>query len=592
MPVARGKPKKFVKSVSERVEVEQLQKKRQELQAVTSKRFSDLPLSKKTGEGLKRADFIEMTDIQALTLPYSLSDKDILAAAKTGSGKTLAFLIPVLEKLFVERWSTSDGLGALILTPTRELAVQIFEVLKSIGGLHDFSAGLAIGGKDLKFEREVIGRMNILVATPGRLLQHLDQSYSFEGTNLKILVLDEADRILDMGFSKTVTAIIESLPRDRQTLLFSATQTASVDALSRLSLQDPVHLSAYKSGVEMTTPENLRQTYVICKLQDKLEHLYAFLKLNLKSKIIVFMSSCKQVRFLFESFCKLQPGIQVMQLHGRQKQHQRLEVYEEFCRRKAAVLFCTDIASRGLDFPAVDHVVHLDCPESVETYIHRSGRTARLECSGHSHLFLLRSEALFLEQLTQKEIKLKETKTSELKKKWNITTSLKNICSQYPEIKELAQKAVSSYLRSIHLQPNKSVFKMAEYEGSEIAASFGLHSAPNVKLLPKDHSKNLSRDVKNISSDEEEEFGRFKPAQHDFSDDEEVNAIVKPNKKKRKFAGTKISFDEEQRREETVGEDYLQAEASRMAAIDREDKEAIKRARRQRKLEMKASSDE
>ncbi|KAL8853976.1 MAG: hypothetical protein Q9198_010946, partial [Flavoplaca austrocitrina] len=167
---------------------------------------------------------------------------DILGAAKTGSGKTLAFLVPVLENLYRKRWTEFDGLGALILSPTRELAIQIFEVLRKIGRYHTFSAGLVIGGKSLQEERERLGRMNILVCTPGRMLQHMDQTAAFEIDHLQMLVLDEADRILDMGFQSTVDAIVEHLPKKRQTFLFSATQTKKVADLARLSLRDPEYV--------------------------------------------------------------------------------------------------------------------------------------------------------------------------------------------------------------------------------------------------------------------------------------------------------------------------------------------------------------
>src|ERR1700722_6475880 len=169
-----------------------------------SVRFSELDLSEKTKHGLSKCHFEEMTDIQAAVLGHALEGEDVLATAKTGSGKTLAFLIPVLEVLHREKWSAQDGLGALIITPTRELAVQIFEVLKDIGFKHDFSAGLVIGGKSIKSEQLAIGKINIIVATPGRMLQHLDQNYCMNCSNLRILVFDEADRILDMGFSKTI----------------------------------------------------------------------------------------------------------------------------------------------------------------------------------------------------------------------------------------------------------------------------------------------------------------------------------------------------------------------------------------------------
>ncbi len=150
---------------------------------------------------------------------------DVLGAAKTGSGKTLAFVIPVLERLYCLQWTRLDGLGALIITPTRELAYQIFETIRKVGLQHDLSAGLIIGGKDLNFEKKRLHQCNIMICTPGRLLHHMDENPIFDCSNLQILVIDEADRCLDLGFSHTMNGIIENLPPKRQTLLFSATQT-------------------------------------------------------------------------------------------------------------------------------------------------------------------------------------------------------------------------------------------------------------------------------------------------------------------------------------------------------------------------------
>ena len=166
--------------------------------------------------------------------------------AKTGSGKTLAFLIPLLEKLYRESWALQDGLGALIITPTRELALQIFQVLRTIGKRHNLSAGLITGGKkEFAEEQQRVVRMNVLVATPGRLLQQLEQAPGFDASSLQALVLDEADRILDMGFRDQLNAILAYLPVHRQTMLFSATQTKSVKDLARLSMKDAEYISVH-----------------------------------------------------------------------------------------------------------------------------------------------------------------------------------------------------------------------------------------------------------------------------------------------------------------------------------------------------------
>ncbi|KAG5651590.1 hypothetical protein H0H81_008111 [Sphagnurus paluster] len=429
-----------------------------------------------------------MTDIQAKSLPVSLKGKDILGAARTGSGKTLAFLVPVLELLYRKKWGPSDGLGALIISPTRELAVQIFEVLRSIGGYHSFSAGLVIGGKNLKEESERLSRMNILVATPGRLLQHMDQTVGFAVDNAQILVLDEADRILDMGFSRTLSALLSHLPKSRQTLLFSATQTKSVSDLARLSLSNPVSI-----GIEETDnsamPKSLEQYYAVCTLDKKLDMLWSFIKAHLQSKVLVFMSSCKQVRFVFETFCKMHPGISLLHLHGKQKQTARITMYNKFTSSSHAVLFATDIAARGLDFPSVDWVLQLDAPEDPETYIHRVGRTARYESKGKALLFLLPSEeegmkaALGKKNVEVQNIKIRASKTQ------SIENQLQNLAFQDPEIKYLGQRAFVSYMRSIYLHKDKSIFKLDELPVQRFAESLGLPGAPKIKFLNKEIAK-------------------------------------------------------------------------------------------------------
>ena len=177
---------------------------------------------------MKDNNYSEPTRVQRESIALSLRGLDVLGAAKTGSGKTLAFVIPVLERLFCEQWTRLDGLGALIITPTRELALQIFETFRKVGSHHDFSAGLIIGGKDYHFEKKLLNQCNIMICTPGRLLQHMDENHLLDCTTLKILVIDEADRCLDMGFKQQMNGILENLPPFRQTLLFSATQTKYV----------------------------------------------------------------------------------------------------------------------------------------------------------------------------------------------------------------------------------------------------------------------------------------------------------------------------------------------------------------------------
>ena len=465
--------------------------------------FDQLQLSRETQEALKKNNFVELTEIQKRSLPHSLSGKDVLGAARTGSGKTLAFVVPLLEQLHRKQWSQLDGLGALIVSPTRELALQIFTVLRKVGSMHRFSAGLLIGGKDLKQEQMRVNQMNILVATPGRLLQHMDQTPDFHCDALQMLVLDEADRILDCGFAKTLNAIIANLPKNRQTLLFSATQTKSINDLARLSLSSPEYVSVHHDATP--TPQMLSQHYAIVDLPSKLDTLFSFIRAHLNQKMIVFMSSCKQVRFVYETFCKMQPGMPLMCLHGKQKQPKRMAIFEQFCRKQEACLFATDIAARGLDFPLVNWVVQLDCPEDVATYIHRVGRTARYESSGHALLLLLPSETAFVDLLTcQSNIPIKQIHINPLKA-MSIQPQLAALCSQAPDIKYLAQKALVCYLRSVHVMANKQVFNVAQMPVEAFAASLGLPGAPKIKFVSNPTLKNASRQQLQPDSDDSED---------------------------------------------------------------------------------------
>ncbi|KAK5136601.1 ATP-dependent RNA helicase dbp4 [Meristemomyces frigidus] len=471
------------------VDVEQLAQSVVQLDPkATFTSFSDLPLSAPTTAGLKAASFTTLTDIQAKAIPLALKGSDILGAAKTGSGKTLSFILPVLENLYRAQCVGADaGLGAMIISPTRELAIQIFDVLRTIGRKgHLFAAGLVIGGKGLQEEQDALARMNIVVCTPGRILQHLSQTAAFNVDNLRMLVLDEADRILDMGFKRDVDAILEYLPADRQTLLFSATQTKRVSDLARLSLRDPEYISVHEAATS-ATPKTLQQNYVITPLPDKLDTLWSFLQSSKKSKILVFFSSGKQVRFVYESFRHMQPGIPLLHLHGRQKQTARLDITEKFSRAKNSCLFATDVVARGLDFPAVDWVVQVDCPEDADTYIHRVGRTARYEREGRAVLFIDPcEEAGMLARLEQKRVPIEKINVRE-KKQSSIKNQLQSMCFQDPQLKYLGQKCFASYVRSLHVQKDKEVFTgLDKYDLEGFAASLGLPGAPRIKFLKAD----------------------------------------------------------------------------------------------------------
>ncbi|KAI8116094.1 hypothetical protein FF38_00743 [Lucilia cuprina] len=518
------KPKSLKNRLDE--EIEQLRSQYETISCGKDviKRFQDFPLSQKTIKGLVDAKFTKPTDIQRESIGPALQGKDVLGAAITGSGKTLAFLIPILEHLYVSKWTRTDGVAAIIISPTRELAYQIFETLKKIGKYHDFSAGLIIGGKNLKFERSRMDQCNILICTPGRLLQHMDENPLFNATTMEMLVLDEADRCLDMGFEQTLNAIVENFPPDRQTLLFSATQTNSVKDLARLNLKDPVYIGQPQNvGTEKAAtsvvPDLLQQNYVVVELEDKITMLWSFIKNHLKQKIIVFLSSCKQVKYVYEIFCKLRPGTSLLALYGTLHQDRRIAIYNDFVKKSNVVLFATDIASRGLDFPSVNWVVQLDCPEDVTQYIHRAGRSARNKTRGECLLVLMPSEEEgMIEELNRKFLNLRKIQIDP-KKLFSPRAKIEAFLAQNPELKASAQRAFVAYIKSVFLMKNKKVFNALALNFDGYAKSLGLVVTPRVRFLDR-YLKKLN----NKTSDNNEHDNE---TNDDSEDDNETESRAK-----------------------------------------------------------------
>lgn len=310
--------------------------------------FEELNLSEKSMKAIKEMGFTKMTEIQRRGIPPSLTGRDVLGAAKTGSGKTLAFLIPVVEMLSSLRFKPRNGTGVLVVSPTRELALQIFGVARELMAHHSQTYGIVIGGANRRAEAEKLSKgVNLLIATPGRLLDHL-QNTPFVFKNLKSLVIDEADRILEIGFEDEMRQIIKILPKeDRQTMLFSATQTTKVEDLARISLRPgPLYINVDEEK-QFSTVEGLEQGYVLCEADKRFLLLFSFLKRNLKKKVIVFFSSCACVKYHSELLNYI--DLPVLDLHGKQKQQKRTNTFFEFCNAKQGTLICTDVAARGLD---------------------------------------------------------------------------------------------------------------------------------------------------------------------------------------------------------------------------------------------------
>ncbi|KAJ1817945.1 nucleolar DEAD-box protein required for synthesis of 60S ribosomal subunit [Coemansia sp. RSA 2675] len=344
--------------------------------------FTTMNLSRQIMKGLTKLGFAQPTPIQARTIPLALLGKDICGGAQTGSGKTAAFLVPILERLLYRPKNTAVT-RVLILCPTRELAIQCHNVSTKLAGFTDISTCLCVGGLSLKQqESELKLRPDVVIATPGRLIDHLRNSQSFHLDQIEILVMDEADRMLDDGFEDELTEIIKACPQKRQTMLFSATMTDNVDKLIRLSLQKPVRvqIDPPKSAARGLTQEFVRVR--TNKDEDRTALLAALCKRHFKSKCIIFFRSkaaAHQMKIIFGLL-----GMRSGELHGNLSQEGRLQALEQFRDGHVDFLMATDLAARGLDVTGIDTVINYTMPTQFPQYLHRIGRTARAGRSGRA----------------------------------------------------------------------------------------------------------------------------------------------------------------------------------------------------------------
>ncbi|KAF9481157.1 DEAD-domain-containing protein [Pholiota conissans] len=346
--------------------------------------FLSMNLSRPLLKAITTLGFVKPTPIQAATIPVALLGKDVVGNAVTGSGKTAAFMIPMLERLlYREKGKRSAATRCVVLVPTRELGVQCYEVGVKLATHTDIQLALLVGGLSLKSQEATLRtRPDIVIATPGRLIDHIRNSPSFNLDAVDVLVLDEADRMLSDGFADELAEIIRSTPTSRQTMLFSATMTDSVDELVKMSLNKPVRLFV---DPKKTTARGLIQEFVRVKAGKENERsalLAALCKRTFKTKVIVFLRSKKlahQMRIVFGLL-----GMKCEELHGDLTQEQRLNALHTFREGKVDYLMATDLASRGLDIKGVDTVINYDMPTQLAQYLHRVGRTARAGQQGRS----------------------------------------------------------------------------------------------------------------------------------------------------------------------------------------------------------------
>jgi len=450
---------------------------------LSDKSFSSLApsVSEATLNGVSDMGFLNMTEIQAQTIPHLLEGRDLVGAAKTGSGKTLAFLIPAVELVYKLKFMPRNGTGVVIISPTRELSMQTFGVLRELLKHHYHTYGLIMGGANRNAEAQKLQKgINILVATPGRLLDHLQNTKDFLYKNLQCLIIDEADRILDVGFEEELKKIIKLLPKKRQTMLFSATSTKKTEDLVSVALKkEPIYIGVEEKSTSATVA-GLEQGYVVCPSEKRFLLLFTFLKKNRKKKVMVFFSSCMSVKYHHELFNYI--DLPVMCIHGKQKQTKRTTTFFSFCNADSGILLCTDVAARGLDIPDVDWIVQFDPTDDPKEYIHRVGRTARGEGGkGHALLILRPEELGFLRYLKQANVPLNEFEFS-WSKVSNIQPQLEKLVSKNYFLNLSAKEAYKAYVRAYESHSLKHIYDVQNLDLKAVGTSFGFIVPPHIDL--------------------------------------------------------------------------------------------------------------
>jgi ATP-dependent RNA helicase DDX10/DBP4 len=439
--------------------------------------FEDLNISSLTLNSLFDFGYKKMTSIQKLSIPWALKGNDVLGSARTGSGKTLCFVIPIIEVLWNQQWTKLDAVGACIICPIRELAIQIFDFTKNLSKNHNLEIGLLIGGNKSKKKN-----YSIISSTPGCLFSHLVNDKTLNLDSVKILAIDEADKILDASFWRIINLMSKFLPRKKQILLFSATLNSKIKNIARLNLKSPIYCSLNSKTYSfdkafsyelLRDTDQIKHFVVFFKNHEKTNYLFSFLRSHKMQKIIIFFSTKKQVKFLSEIFKIICPDFIIFCTYGSMNQDKRIINFLKFNQYSKGFLFSTDLTARGLDFKSIDWIIQFDCPQTIESYIHRVGRTGRFLESGKAIMFLDYNELKFVNTLDKNFIRIHQIKFNQ-KQMISIQLKLEILLKKNIYLLSLAQNAFISYARFIYYQKNKKYSDFNSFNWKKIASSYGL----------------------------------------------------------------------------------------------------------------------
>jgi len=503
--------------------------------------FASMNLSRPLLKAIEEMKFVHPTPIQSSTIPVALLGRDICGCAATGTGKTAAYMLPVLERLLYRPKNLAIT-RVLVLVPTRELGVQVYQVSRQLAQFTSIEIAMSVGGLDLKIQESLLRKNpDIVIATPGRLIDHVKNTPTFSLDSIEVLILDEADRMLEEAFMEQMKEIVKSCARTRQTLLFSATMTDQVNILAAVSLNKPVKVFVDSNKV---VAWNLRQEFVRLrsgKESDREAYLATLVCRSFRDHCMVFIQTKQQCHRLHIILGLL--GVRVGELHGNMSQAQRLETLKKFKEEQLDVLLATDVAARGIDIKGVKTVINFNMPTTVEHYIHRVGRTARAGRAGRSVSIACEAERKMVKEIIRRARDPVKARTvpSEVvdkyrKKLKNVEEDVENILKEEKADREIAALENRTNQLQNRLEGKTEKEDRVWFQSKQQRKDEKERLKGNVekKVLSKNRQKkaNAKRKPENIQE-----------AKEMRGDEEASSFLIRQGKKKRKLERISTVYD-------------------------------------------------
>ena len=414
---------------------------------MTEPNFSDYLLSSELLKAISLLNFKSPTEVQEQVIPVVLKQKDLIVKSQTGSGKTAAFAIPICELV---DWDENKP-QVLVITPTRELAIQVKEDISNIGRFKRLKVSAVYGKAPFSGqERELKQKMHVVVGTPGRIIDHMERG-TFDTSKIKYLVIDEADEMLNMGFIEQIEAIITRLPKERVTILLSATMPEDIEILCSKYMKEPIHIEIEDQN---SAADRIHQERYTVEQRDKIKLLRDLIIVENPDSCIIFCNTKQKVDDVYNSLANLKYTCE--KIHGGMEQQDRLRVMNNFKQGHFRYLVATDVAARGIDIDNISLIINYDIPQDGESYVHRIGRTGRIDREGRAITFVTKYENRFLNDIHQyigKEIPLKERPEKETvdKSKQEFVKKINTA----PEIKEAKGAKLSKEIMKLHINAGK-----------------------------------------------------------------------------------------------------------------------------------------